>query len=344
MPLLDAALAFSLTMLVVATIVTQLVEIVQRIFGLRRRDLQKLITEFGDQELLPVLDRELQRLVAAGVTGASAIADKLAKESATTTMTAKTRAFDSASKPLQSELRKLLGLTSPNPPSPSAKAKALSVSPEKEKEEQTKRVHISTKELIEGLKKSDIGQEIYAKLGDKAQAVFDAVGQRYEEVGEKFTATFRANARRIGTGVAFALALALNLDSVHLLKSYISNPQLRESTIAQMPEITKRLNELELAAKEQANPDDAVKNLRDSIGALKADVRELKSSTFPIGPSQYPYLPYSREPPPSWTVGLLWFMGIAMTGLLAGLGSPFWYDVVRGLTNLTQRSRDDKSA
>lgn len=342
MPLLDAALAFSLTMLVVATIVTQLVEIVQRICGLRSRDLQKMITEFGDQELIPILDRELQRLVASGVAGASAIADRLTRESATTNATAKTGARDSTPKSLQSELRNLLGLTSPSQPTPSAKGKAGSEKPaEKTK---TARVHISTSELIEGLKKSDIGKEIYAKLGDKAQAVFDEVGRRFEEVGEKFTATFRANARLIGSGVAFALALLLNIDSVHLLKSYISNPQLRESTIAQMPEITKRLDELEKATKKQTQTDDAVKNLQASIGALKADICDLKSSTFPIGPSQYPYLPYSREPPPSVTVGLLWFMGIAMTGLFAGLGAPFWYDVVRGLANLTQRSKSDKSA
>ncbi len=342
MPLLDAALAFSLTMLVVATIVTQLVEIIQRIFELRSKDLQKLVTEFGNQELIPILDRELQRFVTAGVAGASTISDNLLREAAGTAAAANLREFDIAQKPLESELRKLLGLTVPNQPALGARLAAETDTPREVT--QTTRVHISTQELIEGIKKSDIGKEIYTKLGDKAQKVFDEVGRRYEEVGEKFTAAFRNNARRIGTGVAFGLALLLNIDSVHLLKSYISNPQLRESTIAQMPEITKRLDELEQATKERAKTDDAVKNLKASIGAMKSDVSDLTSSTLPIGPSQYPYFPYSCKMPPTGTTCMLWIMGIVMTGLLAGLGSPFWYDVVRGLSQLTQRSKDDKNA
>ena len=341
MPLLDAALAFSLTMLVVATIVTQLVEIIQKILGLRSKNLQKLITEFGDHELIPLLDRELQRLVTAGVAGASTISDNLLREVAGTRATVNARAIDTAHNPLRSELRKLLGLTSPDQQPPTVRAVGDPETPSRIA--QTTRIYISTKELIAGLKKSDIGKDIYTKLGDKSQEVFDEVGRRYEEVGEKFTATFRIYARRIGTGVAFCLALLLNIDSVHLLKSYHSNPQLRESAIAQMPAITKRLDAMEQATKEQAKTDDALKNLQASIGALKSDVSDLTSSTLPIGPSQYPYFPYSWEWPPSGTACMLWIMGIVMTGLLAGLGSPFWYDVVRGLAQLTQRSKDDKA-
>jgi len=62
MPILDAALAFALTMLVVATVVTQIVNLGRRLRGVRQANMKRMLKEYFEQELGPVVDRELKRL------------------------------------------------------------------------------------------------------------------------------------------------------------------------------------------------------------------------------------------------------------------------------------------
>jgi len=62
MPILDAALAFALTMLVVATAVTQIVGLLRNTAKLRNAELQKMLPEYFNKELKPVVDRELNRV------------------------------------------------------------------------------------------------------------------------------------------------------------------------------------------------------------------------------------------------------------------------------------------
>ncbi len=62
MPFLDAALAFALTMLVVATVVTQIVRLLKTTAKLRRKGLQDMLTVYFNNELNPVVKRELNRV------------------------------------------------------------------------------------------------------------------------------------------------------------------------------------------------------------------------------------------------------------------------------------------
>ena len=39
-----------------------------------------------------------------------------------------------------------------------------------------------------------------------------------------------------------------------------------------------------------------------------------------------------------------WILGIVLTGLLAGLGSPFWYDAVAGLSRVVKNAGKVKGA
>ena len=59
---LDAALAFALTMLVVETAVTQIVSLLRTTANLRRDKLQKMLTEYFNNKLNPVVKRELNRV------------------------------------------------------------------------------------------------------------------------------------------------------------------------------------------------------------------------------------------------------------------------------------------
>jgi hypothetical protein len=38
----------------------------------------------------------------------------------------------------------------------------------------------------------------------------------------------------------------------------------------------------------------------------------------------------------------MWILGILLTGVLAGLGAPFWYDTVVGISRIAERSSNAK--
>jgi hypothetical protein len=188
MPILDAALAFALTMLVVATVVTQIVRFMRNTAKLRNDELHKMLTEYFSKELKPVVQREVNKLK-------KNISDDVAEELVKT-------------------------------------ADKLNTSELFEKEELTKLIEVSTDKLTERLKESEFGQTLLTKLGDQAQATFDKLGRRYEVVGDKFTDTFRKKSRLWATCVALVLALVFNIDSIHILNSYIRNEGMRQIVIA----------------------------------------------------------------------------------------------------------------
>lgn len=62
MPMLDASLAFALTMLALASVVTLLMEIFHRALRLRAKGLRQMVERLYDQELEPWVDKHLEEL------------------------------------------------------------------------------------------------------------------------------------------------------------------------------------------------------------------------------------------------------------------------------------------
>lgn len=62
MPLLDALLAFTLTMLALASVATLLVELVHRVVQVRARGLRTMLERIYDREIRPLLEAEIAKL------------------------------------------------------------------------------------------------------------------------------------------------------------------------------------------------------------------------------------------------------------------------------------------
>ncbi|MEM8995243.1 MAG: hypothetical protein AAGF23_10685 [Acidobacteriota bacterium] len=300
MPILDAALAFAITMLLVATVVTQVVYAVQRFSSLRSDLFAEMLRDFYENELRGVVSREMNRLasevdgvVTAGIEGAAKELEK--KDLA----------------PPGVDLEKLTGL--------------------------------ATTELVERLKRSAFGAETLRGLGDRAEAVFTALGERYDTVGEKYTAAFRSHSRRWSTGVALVIALAFNIDSFFLAGTFLGDGAARRAVIAQ--------GELVLGGYE-ALADEMRKGERATVTAEELDrvIRETRSRVavldldgLPVGWDYFPYANLrgvetldSRRLHDGGDVGG-WLFGVVLTAFFAGLGAPFWYDTVTGLARAVQR-------
>lgn len=292
MPILDAALAFALTMLVVATAVSQIVRLGQKIAKLRSAELRKMLTDYFGKELQPVVQREMNRLK-------KNITEKVASELAETANNLKeSEVFD------EDELATL--------------------------------IEVSTEELTERLKRSSMGQKLLTELGAEAQAVFDELGRRYEVIGDKFTASFRNKSRKWATGIALVLAIAFNIDSLHILDSYIRNEGMRESVIAQRDAFVDDYNALVESLEKEEGKDSVTKaELEQSFSDSQKQLDVLTSVGFPVG---WSYVPNSPE---GW---VMWVFGILLTAGLAGLGAPFWFDTVTGISRVAQRARAARKA
>jgi hypothetical protein len=211
-------------------------------------------------------------------------------------------------------------------------------------EEFAKLVDVSTEELTERLKRSQLGRRLLAELGDDAQPIFDELGRRYEVVGDRFTESFRQHSRWWATGVALVLALAVNIDSIHIANSYIRSQTLRKGAIAQMDAIVANY-EAQVAAVDDTEGPVSKETLRKAISESREQVLALTTIGFPIGWSYFPHAGLKagksvdferRNNPGGW---LMWVFGIVLTGILAGLGAPFWYDTVTGISRVVQRAR-----
>ena len=290
MPILDALLAFSLTMLIVASAVNVVLTLLIKVSSFRSKQLSLMLKDYYDNHLEHVLNRELKRLshkvdekVSAGI-----------KELAS-----------------QHDLSHIL---------PVDELKSFS--------------SLSTEELLERLKRTELGHGLLEKLGDDAEGVLAELGRSYEQVGKRFTLSFRNNSQKWGTGVAFVIALAFNINSIHLIDAYMNNSGTRNNIVAEMGSIILNKNiEVEKVG-EQVSQEELIR----AIDLTSDQLSVLIDSGFPIGFEYFPYC-YKKtggvttygcnnSSPVDW---LLWFVGIILTGFLAGLGAPFWYDLITSI-------------
>ncbi len=302
MPYLDAALAFALTMLAVSTLVTQIVRLVQYIFKLRTTILKEMLTVYFTNELKPVIARELNRLN---------------KEISTRVAT-------------QVE----------------AHATTLMAQMPFEADELKKLTEVSTEELTERLKRSDLGRSLLQELGNKANIIFSELGERYEIVGNRFTESFRKRTVQWTTILAFFFAFALNIDSLYIANTYIKNEGMRQAVIAQKDALEEGYKTLaEKLDLEQGKTEITRAEFEQAFSDSKEQLDVFTGAGFPIGWSYYPFVCRQNAEAPDCQQRdipygiIIWAIGCALTGLLAGLGAPFWYDAVTGISRAVQSVR-----
>lgn len=306
MPLLDAALAFALTMLVVAAAATQIVEVFRAVARLRSRHLKKMLDAYFTEELKPAVEGELKRL----------------------------------NRKVSTEVASKLTET----------AESFSVALDYKEKELAKLTEVKTEELVARLKRSELGQKLFWELGDRAQVVFDELGRRYEHIGDQFTKSFRKHSRWWATGVTFVLALVINIDSIFIADSYIKNQTMREGVIAQMDALTEKNGALAESIEQAHAVDEKIeKKVIQTANETRKQLEALTSMGFPIGWAYFPHSRIANGKSPDYDLWakrsgwLMWVLGICLTAGLGGLGAPFWYDAVTGISTVIQRTRAGKS-
>jgi hypothetical protein len=380
MPLIEAALAFAITMLALSLVCSSFVEMVHRIFSMREAGLKYMLGQMFDQVLRKYLKTEdVLKLVdnsqipadAKGDAGKvlaivrKAFVERMSANRAPMGVTPKATPTDPAAHVAKNPKR-AFGLWSGRDLSSMTPAEFME--------------RLGSIDVGAALKQANTDANNDAGVADAADSVLKDIAQKFEAFGKEAGEYFEGRARLLSVVVAIGLAFAAHVDAVDLFKTYLRDPNARAKVIEQSQAVTEQYKAsqeaIETVKKLGLNPaptpllsDDVKKQVEDlqkdalaGIANANATVKQYAELGVPLGWTE-PRITAAKmqhlvwfcpgTPPDGsqrlwatdckqgdrlvWlqlpTVLSVWFY-LFLGGLLVGLGSPFWYNVVTGLTNI----------
>lgn len=321
MPALDASLAFAITMLVLAMVVTTLVETLHRIFGLREKGLALLLGNFYDRVLARRIGTALD-----------------------------------ATQQRDWFIDMMTVNRGPVGRAPMIGGGALHLDARLEDKKFLNWIwggrrlgSLSLTAFMERLGGSEHGLRLMSEVsgaGDKAiEWTLKDIGQKFEAFGQEASEYFESRARLLSVIVGFVVALALHVDVIMLFDTFMTRPDIAQQVIAQSDKVTKAYEDSQRKPADigqKAGPEDV--DLAKTRAALEAQVDILRTAAVPIGwtpAAKAEFKGWSAEPSnfsnPFWRT----ILGMLLGGLLIGLGAPFWYRAVQMLTGFRGAARQD---
>ena len=323
---LNAALAFSITMLILSMVTSVFVETFHRLSAIRVKGLRLMLGHFFD------------RVVAQYTPQADTQTLALLKEEFLDTMTVN-RA----------------------PTGTAFKGKISRSNDDASHDEglwnylwQGRRLdHLDINDFMSRLGSSKFGDNIRANSSGITETILKDIAQKFAAFGDEASEFFQRRARLFSVVTAMFVAWAMFVQPQLLLTTYLQNPDIANKVLEMQENVTKDYvasKQKELitaqAANDQANLEKASKALQDAMTAGNAKMASLQQAGVPIGwnderlaaagfrkSSLLGIIPISV--PAEWTdrsrATILWLI---IGGLLVGLGGPFWYGLVNSFTNI----------
>jgi hypothetical protein len=383
MQILEAALAFAITMLVLSLTCSSFVEIVHRIFSMREAGLQHMLGQMFDQVLKKYFDKYQAAIPGYAQAEADAIrksfVERMSSNRAPMGVTPNELPTDPApGNSAAKTARNLAAQVAPAHPSATylQKAKNLAI-------RLLQACHLwngrelasmTPAEFMERLGSTDFGAAIKqandavgAAAADTVDAVLKDIAQKFDALGKEAASYFEGRARLLSVCVAIVLAFAIRIDAVELFNTFLRDPNARNKVIEQTQAVTAQYKAMTDAATAlQANTstdakqqvEDLRNDLTSTINATRGTVKQYGGLGLPIGwtKENATLNPWAltcsaggvtrvaaegescRKGEAAGYVGwgaVIRLIGsLLLGGLLIGLGAPFWYDAVMGLTNI----------
>ena len=369
MELLDAVLAFALTLAALATVVTVIMEIVLRSVLMRKKNLV---------EVMRLLNDELPN-------GTLGLSEQERWEFFTKTV-------ENPAEGVAEYIPKVL------PKSDSAAAAIDKVNWKCLKKGVYDKV--STEHVLRRLSELPTVTKLSARATDKVRQEFYRLAGKYEEFASAVSASFKSRSQFWSIVFGMVLAVIANVDGIRIFEAYQASTDLAQTVVARQDQIGAAYGLTEdrrrailaqeaaleqakaaLAAAREKSGDDspeakaALEKLDgedDKLAALtdpetlqrialdaQKQVESLIAMGVPIGAEYFPHCRiFGRHDlsttcsGPGWPSGvgdelwsgrfafmghvLLWLVPVVITGMLIGLGAPFWFDVAKRLSEVRQ--------
>jgi hypothetical protein len=300
MKLLDACLALVLTLAIFASAATVLVELLQRAWDQRRKQLRTMLGLAFDRFLAAPLAAASADIGALRARFVAAIAQRAGVQD------------------LLDDARRQAG------------AAAVPATPRLAAVE-----HVTVDDLLRRLARSTEFQAAFARLEAAAlRPALERLVAGFAHLEADATALFAARARLLANLCGIFLALAVNVDAVRIFDHYARDPAGTARTIV----------ELAATLPPTAGYESDARQAEMRIAATLDDLRGLAAVGVPVG---WGFFPYCTPPAgqaqfdplcktdlsPGWRAahGAFWLLCACVTGLLIGLGGPFWFDLATAL-------------
>ncbi len=357
MQVIEAVLAFAVTLLVLSLVVSTLVETIHRIFGLREAGLRYILGQFFDQVLKDYLPA----------------ASNL-----------RTDAEKAAFQERISANRAPIGLKQGPDPALATRVAAVPAAPPEPAKEPgllwggKQLTKLSAAEFMERIGSDKLGATLIANIKATArERVLEDVTRKYEAFGKEASSYFEGRARFMAVIVAFVVAFALHVNAIELFQTFLRDPAVRARVINQSDKTQEAYKAAEAEAAKKAPATDTAKReweavkeqYENALKKLQVTETQLRDLGVPIGWTEervrktnaWPGIWNCQDPSGNWVWDwslsgkcgdqnkmYVWvylprtidsILGLLLGGLLIGLGGPFWYDFVRGLTNIRDLAR-----
>ena len=366
MELLDAALAFALTLAALATVVTVIMEIVLRSVLMRKRNLIHMMRLLNDELPRGPLDLDEQERWAFFRTVIENPAEGLSARIPATLPDGKTAkqaieeigwlglrsgVYDKVS--MEHVLRRLAEIT---------------------------KIAAMAKDAAQMLK-----TELYRFAG------------KFEEFGSSVSASFKRRSQIWSIIFGVLLAIVVNVDGMRIFEAYLAKPDLARTVIAREDQFLSAYEQAERRKQAIFKQQEVVRDARSTLDKVREEhgdsspqsqsaaaelalaqtrladltepeeirrlaldaqqqVKEIVALGVPIGNEYFPHCRLFRDVQllttcagPLWPDGaewsgrfrfighvLVWLVPVVITGLLIGLGAPFWFDVAKRLAQVRE--------
>lgn len=369
MELLDAAVAFALTLAALATVVTVLMEIVHRCVLMRKKNLvqvMRLLNEELPEETLGLNDEKRWEFFR--------------------------KVIENPAQGLSEHIPKKLG-----------DGESAGEAIERIDWRCLRRGvfdKVSTEHVLRRL--SELGQvkQLSAQAADMVKKEFYRLACKYEEFGSAVSASFKRRSQFWSIVFGIGLAIVANVDGIRVFQAYQAKPGLTQNVIARQDQFREAYEQTEGRKRAIADQENKVTGGRSALSeaqgkqepdasevavarnALEAEENKLAALTnpeelrrlaqgtqqqvtelialgVPIGNGYFPHCRLLGNHDlsttcagPAWPSGgedapwaarfrffgyiLLWLVPVAITGVLIGLGAPFWFDVAKRLSSVRQ--------
>jgi hypothetical protein len=232
---------------------------------------------------------------------------------------------------------------------------------------------LSPTELAGRLAETDFGKTLAARAGGVADVAVDDLARRFERIGADASAYFQQRATTLSLLVAMAIAFGLNVDAVRLYTVLGADPLMAQRLLDQGNAQRsagqgdkKPASGGVVPSNEQAQP----QQLDAELQRARTQTAEVLASGLPIGSRYFPYcddgglgdpcvtlanaiekakigrgewfkwIPLTLVTIPAIpTLWLRWLSFTVLSGLLIGLGSPFWFSAFTRLAGLLEIGR-----